>query len=288
MPVQVFAMLAALSLGGALVLFGQLTPSEESDWPWRIVTEADVSLNGAPAGSLSDPAPLEEKLSALIKQGRRSGKIEEYDTPKVLIVAEPNVSIAGILSIVNSVRKVDGEPIFVGKSSLEKLSKSAKRNPSAIVVATENADPGMVERSAFLSESEINSYGHRAAFLVGAFADEMQFARTYESSIEIGSDGSYYVNERTAGLELRDSSNVETRLSMTDSNRLPPVAPLKQRRVPSGELSSAVSGLVKKAEEESQKIFIIASEKARYESLLKVLEEISPEADVIVMLRMLW
>ena len=76
-PIQILAMIVALSLGGALVLFGQLTPSEESDWPWKVVTEADVFLNGAPAGSLSDLTPLGQKFGDLIKQGRRSGKFEE-------------------------------------------------------------------------------------------------------------------------------------------------------------------------------------------------------------------
>jgi len=285
MPIQILAMIVSLSLGGALVLFGQLTPSEESDWPWKVVTEADVFLNGAPAGSLSDLTVLEESFGALVKQGRRSGKWEDYETPQVLVVADPDISIGLMATIADVIETGSGEPILVSKRSLEKVSKGSKPNPRAIVVTTDNSDSEMIERSAYLKDTELYLSGHRVAFLSSYMYGDMPFARTYESSIEIGSDGSYYVNERTAQLEARESTNVEQRLMLSDDNRVAPVAPLRQRAVPRAELQAALAKLVSIAEKEGEKILIIASDKARYGSLLQVLDGLDSEERVVVLVR---
>ncbi|MBK7705687.1 MAG: hypothetical protein IPJ30_07860 [Acidobacteria bacterium] len=286
MPFQILLMLSVLTFGGAYLLLGQQAPSEESDWPWKVVTESKVFLNGAPVGKLSNLLPLTKKIGAVVGQGRRIGKFDQYEYPQVLIVADPDTSIARIAQLADSIVEATGEPILVKRSSLDNPSTGPKPNPLALVVTTENIDANKAKRLGNLPDSELGSVGHRVNIFRKNSPEELRLARTYESSIEIGSDGKYFLNEPTAKLEVRSSTNVGSRL-LTNTVQMPPVAPLKQRILPRAELPSAIAKLVSTANSESQEIFIIASEKARYDSLLQILEGIDTEARIVVMVRLI-
>lgn len=289
-PFRMLAALLAVTFGAAFLLLGQQAPSEESDWPWKAVTESKVFINGAPAGKLSDPAPLTKRLGVLFDQGRRAGRIDRYDNPPVLIVADPDTAIGRISELTSAVEEGTGAPVLVGRPALDKSPGGSKPNPRVFVVTTENVDTDKARRLANLTDTELESVGYYAAMLSQDDPEAVRVARTYESSIEIGSDGSYYVNERTAQLPSRPTTNVESRvmnpiLASANTNRMPPSSPLRQRTLPRADLASAVAELVRNAKTESQKVLIIASEKARYEALLKILEIIDPETRVIVLVR---
>ncbi len=289
MPVQILLMVAALTFGGAYLLLGQQAPSEESDWPWKVVTESKVFLNGAPVGKLGNLSPLSNKLGVQLEKNRRAAKTGNF-VDQVMIVADPDTSIGRIGELNESIVEGTGEPILVRKSSLDKPTTNPKPSPFALIVATENVDMEKARRLASLPESELESVGHRVSFITGTNPGFLRFARTYESSIEIGSDGKYYLNEPTARLEGRSSSNVGSRIlnpipRASNSNLMPSVAPLKQKALTRAEFSSAVAKLVSTANSESQEIFIIASDKARYDSLLQILEGIPTDARIIVLIR---
>ena len=154
---RMLAIFLPVTLGTAFLLLGQQAPSEESDWPWKVVTEGQVFLNGAPAGKLSDPAPLAKRLGVLTAQGRRSGKIDQYDSPPVLIAADPDISIERISDLTLSVIEGTGEPIIVVPSALEKASGGGKPNPRAFVVSTENVDAAKAKRLTNLTDAEIEA-----------------------------------------------------------------------------------------------------------------------------------
>lgn len=289
MPVQIILMVAGLTFGGVYLLLGQQAPSEESDWPWKVVTESKVFLNGAPVGKLGNLSPLSNKLGLQLEKNRRAAKAGNF-VDQVMIVADPDTSIARIVELNESIVDGTGEPILVRKSSLDKPAAFPKPSPFVLVVTTENVDMEKAKRLASLPDSELESVGHRVSFFTEKNPGLLRFARTYESSIEIGSDGKYYLNERTAKVEGRSSSNVGSRIlnpipGASNSNLMPSVAPLKQRALSRAELSSAVADLVSTANSESQEIFIIASEKARYDSLLQILEGIPTDARIVVMIR---
>lgn len=287
---KILLMISALTLGGAYLLLGQQAPSEESDWPWKVVTESKVFLNGAPVAKLSNLSPLTKKLGVQFDQARRAGKLDSYTEPPVMIVADIDTSIGKVADLSWSVIEGTGEPILVTKTMLESPSTGSKANPNAFIVTTENVDIEKAKRLTMLSDSEMSEIGNRISIVSEDNPDALRFARTYESSIEIGSDGRYFLNERTGKTANRASSNVEGRMSNPafwafNSNQALPAAPLKQTAVPRAELASAVAKLVNTAKTESQKILIIASEKARYESLLQVLSGIEKDASVILLVR---
>lgn len=290
MTFRMMAMLLAVTFGAAFLLLGQQAPSEDSDWPWKAVTESKVFLNGAPAGKLSDLAPLAKRLGVVLDQGRRAGRIDRYDSPPVLIVADPNTTIGRISELTTSIEEGTGVPVLIGKSALDKSPSGSKPNPRLFVVTTENVDADKARRLANLSDTELESIGPSVSVISERSPDAIRNARTYESSIEIGSDGSYYVNERTGQIETRASTNVESRilnpiLAASNTNRMMPAAPLKQRLLGRGELPAAVAKLVSAANAESQKVLLIASDKARYDSLLKILESIGPETGIVLLVR---
>ncbi len=297
MPLQILMMVAILTVGGVYLLLGQQAPSEESDWPWKVVTESKVFLNGAPAGKLSDPSPMTKKLGLLLDQGRRTGKFDQYDSAPVLLVADPDTAVDRIERLTFAIIEGSGDAILVKGSSLDKSWNSPKPNPRAMIVATGNVDANKAKRLANLPDSEFGSVGNRVYFLDEKNPDTLRFARTYESSIEIGSDGKFYFNEQTGrreGLTANLASRVANPMwEESNSNqpprgnvKLPPVAPLKQQALPRAELEAAVGKLVSSADATNPMIYIIASEKARYESILQIMDAIgNPEVMLVITVR---
>jgi hypothetical protein len=148
-----------------------------------------------------------------------------------------------------------------------------------------------------LPESELGSVGHRVYFVDEKNPDTLRLVRTYESSIEIGSDGKFYFNEQT-GRRDGPLANLASRVANpitggfnsnqppTGNTKLPPVAPLKQRALLSAELQAAVAELVSLADADNPMIYIIASEKARYEGILQILEAIeNPKVMLVITIR---
>jgi hypothetical protein len=296
LQIKILLLALTLTISGAYLLRGQQAPSEEADWPWKAVTESLTFLNGAPVGRLGNTAPLVKKLGLNLDQARRAGKLDQYNEAPVFLALDPNLAILRIDQLAFAIIEGTGDPVFVRRSSLERAPEQPKPNPRAFIVSSENVDEGMIRNLANKSDEELSAAGNRIYFTDDGNDDRIRFARTYESSIEIGSDGKFYLNRRT-GTRKAPGANLASRIANPmwetfNSNQpprgnvqLPPAMPLKQQQLSTDELGSVVSELAG-ADPDDPSIFVIASEKARYQRILDIMEAVNnPNVTIVLTIR---
>ncbi len=275
------------------MLLGQQAPSEDADWPWKVVTESKVFLNGQPAGKLSSLVPLADKINRVRFTGLQKHLIDEYTNPTVLLVPSPMISISRLAQLSEAITVGTGKAILVSKAALDKGTAEPSINPMAMVVTTDNVDMAKTRRLANLKDADLESAGNHVTFMNEGRPELLRYARTYNTSIEISSDGKYYFNEQTAA-NPRTSVNLSSRMLDPGGNisananfTLPPVFPLKQRALSRAELKAAIAKLLSAdGSGGGSMIGIIASEKAPYESLLQLIEALdNPEVNLIITVR---
>ncbi len=290
---QILVMFSLLTVAGAYLLLGQQTPSEESDWPWKAVTESKVFLNGQPAGKLSSLVPLADKINRVRVMGLQKHLIDQYTNPPVLLVPSPMISISRLAQLSEAITVGTGDTILVSKAALNNGSPEPSVNPMAIVVTTENVDMAKAKRLANLKDADVAAAGNHVIFMNEGRPELLRYARTYNTSIEISSDGKYYFNEQTAA-NPRNNVNLSSRMLDPGGNvsananfTLPPVFPVKQRPLSRAELKAAIAKLLSAdGSGGGSMIGIIASEKAPYESLLQIIEALGdPAVNLVITVR---
>ncbi len=296
MSFQILIMFSMLAIAGSYLLIGQQAPSEEADWPWKVVTESKVFLNGEPAGKLGSLAPLGAKINRVRLAGVQKRLIDEYKIPLVLLVPSPAISISRLTELSDAITEGTGETILVSKAALNRGTVEPKTNPLAMVVTTENMDANKARRLANLKDADVELAGNHVSFMTEGRPEVLRYARTYNNSIEIGSDGKYYFNEQTAA-NPRSNVNLSSRMLNPGGNMMasaanfmapmPPVSPLKQRPLSRAELKSAIGKLINSdGSGGGSMIGIIASEKAPCESLLQLIEALdNTQVTIIVTVR---
>lgn len=289
---QILVMFSLLTVTGVYLLLGQQPQSEESDWPWKVVTESNVFLNGQPAGKLSSLVPLEDKINKVRLAGSQKRLIDAYTIPTVLLVPSPMISISRLAQLSEAITVGTGDAVLVSKAALDKGTTELSPNPMAMVVTTENVDMTKARRLANLKGDDVAFAGNHVIFMNEGRPELLRYARTYNTSIEISSDGKYFFNEQTAA-NPHKNANLSSRMLDPGGNAnvtiftLPPVSPLKQRALPRAELKTAVGKLLSAdGSGGGSMIGIIASEKAPYESLLQLIDALdNPEVNLIITVR---
>ncbi len=287
MPVQIVLMFLTLVAGGAYFLIGQQTvspiPSEEADWPWRVVTEGKLFLNGAPAGELNNYKPISTKMRNFIDLLYKKRTIGEFERPSVFIVADPMISVGRVAELYTWAQESNGGPFLITNKTLSGLGEGGKPNPQAMVVTTENVDPGVITKLSKQKPGDVETAApHLYMTLEPTSAATIRIGRTYKTSIEISSDGRIYLNEKNG--VYKAPVNINPNFNAP----LPPSVPLKQRLIGRADLSAAAAGAVDSSEKGHKILNIIVSEKAAYQSLLTVIESITdPDVEFSIMIRQL-
>ena len=293
MPLQILMMFSMLAVAGTYLLLGQQAPSEEADWPWKVLSESKVFLNGEPAGKLGSLAPLSGKIDKIRLAGVQKHLIDEYKLPRVLLVPSPMISIARLAQLSDAITEGTGETILVSRAALNKGTVEPKPNPMAMVVTTENVDAAKAKRLGNLKDADLDLAGNYVIFMSEDRRDMLRYGRTYYNTIEIGSDGKYYFNEQTAADPLT-SVNISSRMVDPRANMMAnaanfalPISPLKQRPLSKAELKAAIGKLINsEGSGGGSMIGIIASEKASCESLLQLIDALdNPQVIINVTVR---
>lgn len=283
-PAQLLVMFLVLAAGGAYLLFGQQIASEQSDWPWKMVTESKVFLNGEPVGKLSDPSPIKDKINRVRVQGMQKGLIGEFDMPNVLVVADRRICFAKLADLIFSIQEGTGNVVLVSNSSLDRVPAGQKPNPLALIATTEGVDPNKARSLAGLSNAEVASAGNEVFLGIEGDPLIIRAARTYANSIEISSDGRFYFNEQTGSREsiangiVSNANAVSTQMILANyarssSNATLPPLPLKQRPIARPEIKAAVAAAIGEQTVDPM-INVIISEKAPYDCVLQLMDAI--------------
>lgn len=271
------ALITALMVGSACeTLSGTKWPaaSEGADTkPAATVKTGKLTLNTEQTGTLEDPKPLITKLERIIKMREGEG-IFRKDTNELMkdvyIVADPNISIGMIAKF----GETGGDLWFPRGKTLPDSAQPPKPNPLMLVLKTENS-PGDWFPAGLLSAEDLAKLACLVQF--ESFKERMELAifRTFHNSIEIASDGNFFLNTALKK-ELIDAENLKP----------------DQRAVSESELASVLSKLHEKRtsasvyDREQETLTIIASENAPYSSLLKLLAAIDkPNVGVRVRIR---
>lgn len=268
-PILVVLLFAAL--GCKYLSPGQKLESETAMAnPKRTLTDSPVFLNSEPVGTIADlkrkktgdlveialsERPLSEKLAEITKQRENEGVLIEGTNiapTNVRLIASPELAVGPLAELYIAIDENSGEVYIPRRNAPAGPIEPQRPDPFTLEVQTEQPT-SMSEPYYRPSHDPKYKYNYNTSFEFAKTLESLLSYRAWSGSVELSADERYFVN---------DAQDPE-------ADEGPKYTRIKQRAIEGAHLKDELARIVEPVNSE---ILIITSEKASYESLLKIFE----------------